>query len=223
MNGRTSPTPGQSTPGRTPTGRIITARHGRPNLSREVHITAREYGDWWSQYDASGLHPDERPPQSLVDLATEARTVLSSTMPRAIETARHATRGERDAPAEPLFVEAPLPPPPVPFLKLSPGKWGVVSRIFWFLGYAPGGVENHAETWGRVDRIADRLISEAASGDVLLCAHGYLNWMIDRKLRHSGWRRVGREGGNRYWSWRIYEPVSAERIVPDTAQTAAAE
>ena len=31
--------------------------------------------------------------------------------------------------------------------------------------------------------------------------------MIDRQLRREGWRRVERDGGNHYWSWRIYEPV----------------
>ncbi|MCB2112754.1 MAG: histidine phosphatase family protein [Parvularculaceae bacterium] len=205
------------------TGRIITARHGRPNLARDMRIAAADYGAWWSQYDASGLHPDERPPQSLIDLAGGATTVLSSTLPRAIETARHATQGERDVPADPLFVEAPLPPPPVPFLKLSPTTWGVISRTFWFLGYAPAGVENHAGAWRRVDEIAARLAGLAEKGDVLLCAHGYLNWMIDRKLRASGWRRAGREGGNHYWSWRIYEPKGARENAGMKETPAAAE
>lgn len=203
-------------------GRIITARHGRPNLSRDTRISAQDFGAWWAQYDESGLHPDETPPASLIDLASKAATILSSTLPRAIETARHATEGARDVPADPMFIEAPLPPPPVPFLKLSPTTWGVISRSFWFLGYAPAGIETHREAWVRVNEIADRLIEHAARGDVLLCAHGYLNWMIDRKLRATGWRRAGREGGNHYWSWRIYEQA-AVRGAPASARTAAAE
>ena len=74
-----------------------------------------------------------------------------------------------------------------------------------------------------VDEIADRLIGHAEQGDVLLCAHGYLNWMIDRKLRGSGWRRAGREGGNHYWSWRIYEPTGARQRTALNSATAAAE
>ncbi len=189
------------------TGRIITVRHGRPDLSHDLKITSKEYGDWWARYDASGLHPDERPPQSLIDLASDARTVLSSSLPRAMETARHATGGAIEAPADALFVEAPLPPPPAPsFVKLRPGTWGVVSRTFWFCGYAPEGVENHFETWRRVREITARLADHAREGDVVLCAHGYLNWMIDRRLRKEGWVRTERDGGNHYWSWRIYEP-----------------
>jgi broad specificity phosphatase PhoE len=189
-------------------GRIITARHGMPNLSRKMRITARDYGDWWANYDASGLHPDERAPASLIALARGAKTVLSSSLPRAIETARAATEGRLEAPADPMFVEAPLPPPPIPLLRLSPGQWGVVSRLFWVFGYAPDGVEPVGETWRRVDRIVERLADVATQGDVLLCAHGYLNWMIDRRLRRAGWRRSEREGGHNYWSWRVFEPPS---------------
>ncbi len=203
-------------------GRIITARHGRPNLSRDVKITAREYGDWWARYDESGLHPDERPPQGLIEIAASAQTVLSSTLPRAIETARFATGGARVVPTDALYVEAPLPPPPVPFIKLRPGTWGVVSRIFWFLGYAPKGVENHFQTWRRVSTIADRLADHAADGDVLLCAHGYLNWMISRRMKSIGWRCTVHEGGNHYWSWRIYEPPKG-LAKPASTRPAAAE
>jgi len=188
------------------TGRIITARHGRPELSRDLRISAKEYGGWWARYDESGLHPDERPPQGLTELARGARTVLSSTLPRAIETATQATIGAREVPADAIFIEAPLPPPPVPFLKLRPGSWGVISRTFWFLGYAPKGVESHLQTWARVRKITTRLADHARDGDVLLCAHGYLNWMIDQRLRKEGWVRTERDGGNHYWSWRIYEP-----------------
>lgn len=190
-------------------GRIITARHGRPNLSRDMRISARAYGDWWKRYDASGLHPDETPPKELVALAEQASTVLSSTLPRAVETARQVTRGRRSVPAEALFVEAPLPPPPVPYLKLRPGQWGVVSRAFWVLGFAPEGVERVHDTWKRVDSIVAALSSHAEKGDVLLCAHGYLNWMIHRRLLRRGWAMRQQDGGHHYWSWRVYEVAAS--------------
>ena len=199
------------------TGRIITARHGRPNLSRDRKITSREYGDWWAQYDASGLHPDERPPEGLIEIAKGANMVLSSTLPRAMETARQATGPEREVPADSIFIEAPLPPPPVPFLKLQPGTWGVISRSFWFWGYAPGGIETHMQSWGRVRKITARLADYASEGDVLLCAHGYLNWMIDRRLKKEGWLLAERDGANDYWSWRTYEPPGLRNRVETPA------
>jgi broad specificity phosphatase PhoE len=195
------------------TGRIITARHGRPNLARDLKVSSREYGDWWARYDEAGLHPDEAPPPELVKIAAAAKTVISSSLPRARETAHQVTGGARDVPADSIFVEAPLPPPPAPaFVKLRPGQWGVVSRAFWVLGYAPEGVESNREAWARVDAVAEKLAEFARSGDVLLCAHGWLNWMIDKKLRKSGWRRTGRDLGNDYWSWRVYQPANPLRV-----------
>ncbi|WOI54640.1 hypothetical protein [Parvularcula sp. LCG005] len=193
------------------TGRIITARHGRPNVDRSVRITAKEYGAWWANYDLSGLAPGEEPPGSLVEAAGDCHVVLSSTLPRAIETAAKIVDHARHVPQDAMFVEAPLPPPPVPFLKLSPTTWGVISRIFWFVGLSPKGVETHRGAWRRVRQIADRLIEHAERGDhILLCAHGYVNWMLDGHLRKRGWGRECHVGDNDYWSWRSYR-----RVAPD--------
>ena len=176
-----------------------------PNMNRDVKITAREYGQWWARYDESGLAPGEEPPQSLVDLASECDVVLCSTLPRAIETADKIVDEARIVPQNALFVEAHLPPPPIPWIKLSPTMWGRISRAFWFLGYSPKETESHRGARRRVRQIADLLVEEASDGDdVLLCAHGYLNWMFDRHIRARGWQRVVHEGENEYWSYRAY-------------------
>ena len=207
-------------------GRIITARHGKPNLNRDVMITAREYGDWWARYDESGLAPGEHPPQSLVDLASECEVVLCSTLPRAIETADKIVEHARIVPRNALFVEAPLPPPPVPWVRLSPTAWGRISRAFWFLGYSPGETESHRGARTRVRRIADLLMEEAKGGDdVLLCAHGYLNWMFDNHIRRRGWERIVHEGENDYWSYRAYAKTGSQpqAVVDRTDPEARAE
>ena len=197
-------------------GMIVTARHGRPNVDRSVKITAREYGFWWANYDLTGLAPGQEPPQGLVDIASSAEVVLCSTLPRAIETADRVTGGGRAVPQDSMFVEAPLPPPPFfpDFIRLTPTTWGVISRIFWFLGYAPNGCENHWKARKRVRQVADRLIDEhgRADGDVLLCAHGYLNWMIDGVLKKRGWELVDHQGGNNYWSHRAYRPGKKAKV-----------
>ena len=195
------------------TDRIITVRHGRPNLSREALLKWSEYGNWWAAYDRVGLHPGQVPPPQLVEMAKGSPTVISSTLPRARETAAQILGEARKAPADPLYVEAPLPPPPAPLLRLRPGVWGVISRIYWFCGYAPG-VEGHRAAWDRVFTAAGRVSTLALSGQVMLCAHGYFNWMLDKALRLRGWRRVY-DGGNHYWAWRIYErPIHRREPVP---------
>ena len=62
-------------------GRIVTARHGRPDIDRSVRIRARDYDDWWAEYDRSGLVPTEAPPESLKEIARNADYVLSHHAP----------------------------------------------------------------------------------------------------------------------------------------------
>ena len=86
----------------------------------------------------------------------------------------------------------------------------MISRSFWFFGFAPAGTENHWRARRRVIAVADRLIEEAeTTGDVLLCAHGYLNWMIHRVLKKRGWALSDHQGGNNYWSFRAYKRPGA--------------
>lgn len=207
-------------------GLIVTARHGRPDVDRTVKITAREYGFWWANYDKTGLAPGQEPPDRLLEIASGAQVILCSTLPRSIETADKVVKGAKIVPQDAMFVEAPLPAPPIPsFIRLTPTTWGVISRMFWFIGYAPKGCENHFRAQRRVRRVADRLVSEAmqADGDVLLCAHGYLNWMIHRVLVRRGWALVDHQGGNHYWSHRAYrKQVPATPEPSATTQTSLA-
>ncbi|MEO0613679.1 MAG: histidine phosphatase family protein [Pseudomonadota bacterium] len=190
-------------------GRIITVRHGKPALSRGVLISATGYGAWWDKYDESGLYPGQIPPTHLTHLAKNAAVVFSSIMPRAHETALALVAGEKPVEASPLFIEAPLPPPPWPdWMKLSPRLWGVISRLYWINGYGLPGMEDRAATWARVDEIIARLAAHTVEGDVVLCAHGYLNWMISRRMATHNWTCTEHRGGNKYWSWRLYQPVS---------------
>lgn len=203
------------------TSKIVTVRHGRPDMDRTVRITAREYGEWWANYDLAGLAPDQEPPDHLLEVAAGCDVIICSTLPRAIETASKLVNGSRVVPQDALFVEAPLPPPPIPLIKLNPIMWGRVSRVFWFLGYAPDGVENHLKARARVRHVADRLVEYAERGeDVLLAAHGYLNWMLDRQMRKRGWARVEHIGGNDYWSYRTYRRTAPRPQPTREAMTA---
>jgi broad specificity phosphatase PhoE len=186
---------------------IVLARHGRPALDRSPLLDWRGYRDWWGAYDAGGLAPGEKPPEALLSVARDAHAVLASPLPRSLETA-HAVAGGRDVVVDPVFVEAALPPPPIPGLKLRPGQWGVLSRITWWLGLS-GGLESRVEAERRAEAavgrvLEDLLVEPAANRVVLVCAHGWFNRMMRPVLRARGWRCVvdGRDG---YWSFRRYE------------------
>src|SRR5262245_65442745 len=107
-------------------GSIVIARHGQPHADRTVRIDRSGYRAWWANYDLSGLHPDEKPPASLRELAEKSDIIYASTLQRAIHTAQMVAGG-REIITDPVFVEAPMPPPPI-WGKRRPGAWGLWSR-----------------------------------------------------------------------------------------------
>jgi broad specificity phosphatase PhoE len=193
----------QASPGGTH-GVITLARHGEPALSRKIRFNGEGYREWWGRYEEGGLKAGQTPPKALVDRAAKAGAVVASTRRRSIETAR-AVVGERAFATDPLFIEAPLPPPPWPaWIKLSPKLWGFWSRFWWWYFNHHETQESRAEAEMRAAAAARMLGDLAANGqDVVLLAHGFFNVMIARALKAQGWRQTDNEGW-RYWTTKTF-------------------
>jgi broad specificity phosphatase PhoE len=189
-----------------PAGAIILVRHGEPALSRKVRLNAKAYRDWWARYEEGGLKIGQTPPARLRDLAAGADVLLASTRRRAIESAQ-AVVADRPFARHEIYIEAPLPPPPLPdWLKLPPRWWGFISRISWWLFGHSEGQETFAEAEDRARLAARALMEYVARGEtVMVIAHGFFNLMIGRALRAEGWRLTDNEGF-RYWSARRFQP-----------------
>ncbi len=186
-------------------GAVILARHGEPALSRKVLLSAAEYREWWADYEMGGLAEGQTPPETLIRHAEAAGFIIASTRPRSVETARAVSCGRAFA-EDPLFIEAPLPPPHWPkWLKMSPRVWGFTSRVWWWFLNHHDDQESRAEAQVRADEAA-RLLADLAAGgqDVLVVAHGFFNTMVGMALRRLGWRCVA-DGGFKYWSVRRFE------------------
>lgn len=181
-------------------GVITLARHGEPALSRKVRLDAAGYGRWWAVYEEGGLKADQVPPESLLETARRADVVIASTRRRSIETAQ-AVCGARAFATDPLFIEAPLPPPPWPsWIRMTPSHLGFFARFWWWFFDNHAGQETRAQAEVRADQAADLLIEMSAAGqDVLVLAHGFFNWMIARALTRKGLRKRVDEGHG-YWS-----------------------
>ncbi|HVZ99235.1 MAG TPA: phosphoglycerate mutase family protein [Caulobacterales bacterium] len=187
------------------TGAIVIVRHGQPDADRTVRIGWRDYQEWWAHYNRTGLKSNERPPAELVELARKSQLIFASTLPRAIRTAEAVAEG-REIITDPVFVEAPLPPPPI-WGRRSPGAWGVWSRVFWWFG-RHAGEESRNEAEVRAEAAVATLTARALRGEnVMLCAHGWFNRMMRPVLRKQGWRCIY-DGGDTYWAYRIYEKRS---------------
>ncbi|MBV8682597.1 MAG: histidine phosphatase family protein [Caulobacteraceae bacterium] len=191
---------------RAPGGVVTLVRHGEPALSRKMRLSSAGYRQWWATYEDGGLKPGQSPPPELIRMASAADTVFCSTRPRAIESARAITAGGEFQP-DIIFVEAPLPPPPLPdWIRLPPRWWGVIARVCWWLLNQHQGQETRSEAQARARAAADRLAERSARGErVLVIAHGYFNLMIGSVLERRGWRRT-LDQGFRYWCARRFEP-----------------
>jgi broad specificity phosphatase PhoE len=186
-------------------GSVILARHGKPALSRRRMLSADEYREWWADYEIGGLAEGQTPPERLKQAAESAAFIIASTRARSVETAQAIACGRAFA-EDPLFIEAPLPPPHWPrWLKLSPRVWGFVSRFWWWMFDHHDQQETRREAEARAAEAARQLSELAAGGqDVLVVAHGFFNGMVGVALRRQGWRCVD-DGGFRYWAARRFE------------------
>lgn len=186
-------------------GAVILARHGEPDLSRKVRLTSDEYRLWWGDYETKGLRQGQCAPAGLKEVAARAGFVIASTRPRSLETARAVCDGRTYA-EDPLFIEAPLPPPRWPrWVRLSPRLWGFIARFWWWFFDHNEGQESRAEAQARADQAARMLADMAQEGqDVLVVAHGFFNGMVGESLKRLGWRCT-EDQGFRYWRARRFE------------------
>jgi broad specificity phosphatase PhoE len=185
-------------------GAITLARHGEPALSRKVKLSSKEYRVFWAQYELMGLLPGQTPPEHLVGFVQDCDVLISSTRLRAVESAQAVGKGKAFTQDE-VLIEAPLPPPNWPLIRLSPKIWGFMARFHWWYFNHHQGEENRRESEARADRAAAKLETMAEGGqNVVVLAHGFFNVLIDRALRKRGWRRTFREG-YKYWSTRRFE------------------
>jgi broad specificity phosphatase PhoE len=191
------------TPGPKP-GAIVLARHGEPALSRKIRLNAAGYRRWWAAYEQGGILPGQTPPAELLELARRADVIFTSERRRAVETAE-AVVGGRAFVRDPLFIEAPLPPPRLPaYVRLNPRVWGVISRFVWWVSHRHG-EETRRAAQARAREAARRLVDTAEQGkNVLVLAHGFFNGMVGVELSRMGWRCVA-DKGFRYWSTRRFE------------------
>jgi len=128
--------------------------------------------------------------------------VLSSARLRAIETAQWATRGRDPAP-DPVYNEAPLPPPRLNGHTYLPKTWNIMARGVWLAGHSLDG-ESVSDVRRRATEAAAKLHAASEGKTVYLAAHGWFNRMLRRPIQRLGWTCI-RDGGDAYWSYRIYE------------------
>lgn len=179
--------------------KIILARHGRPDLPLGTWVAPGEMREWLRRYDQAAVDSADIPTATRA-AAASAGVVMSSTLPRCMQSARHLGR---EFLVDELFREADLPHPAWPLPRLPMAALAMGCRLAWFWGYAAGG-ESRAQARERAGLAAGRLADLAREhGSVFLMGHGIMALLIARHLSARGWNGP-RRPTHRYWQFSVY-------------------
>jgi broad specificity phosphatase PhoE len=185
------------------TGRIFLIRHGRPAIAIAPRTCHRGFGAYIGDYERAGLDPESLPPAQLCASVAGLNCVFTSDKPRAHQSARLLLPAAEQI-ADPLFAEAPLAAPRIPFLRMRVTKWAVIARLLWHAGFHPA-IEDQACARRRAAAAAAILIARLeCDSAVALVAHGYFNFLIGRELARRGFVRRGLHRA-RFWNAITYE------------------
>ena len=184
---------------------IILSRHGKPKLRHWAWVTPHQMKEWICAYDQADVLLDGVPTDTM-EVATASGIVVSSTLPRCVQSAQHLSQG-RAFVTEKIFCEAGLPHPHWRFPKLPLSVWGVVFRLAWFSGFS-GNTESFAQANSRAHTAAQRLIELAKeNGSAFLVGHGIMTMLIAKHLLAMGWAGPKRPV-NKYWQFSVYHAVA---------------
>lgn len=185
--------------------RIVLARHGKPKLQHWAWITPHQMEEWIAAYDQADILVEDVPSETIEAAATSG-VLVSSTLPRCIQSAKYLRRGSSLV-VEDIFCEAALPYPRWYFPKLPLSIWGMIFRLAWFCGFSSN-VESFAQANDRAYAAAERLIQLAKeNGSVFLVGHSIMTMLIAKHLLTLGWAG-SKHPVNKYWQFSIYHAAA---------------
>ena len=182
---------------------IVLARHGKPMARPRRAIPGRALAAWVQEGDLLPLDRTHRPSPELEQIARTSPLIVASTLRRSLESVALLVPGY-DPLVDQLFREVYRPTALRTGLRLPPAFWEVLTRLAWFAGWSPG-VESYRAARRRAVTAADRLVVLARDhGSVLLVGHGFMDGLIARRLRRTGWRGP-RFRPRRFWAFSRYD------------------
>lgn len=185
------------------TMKIILLRHGKPIIPSLKKISALDFSNWVSEYNAAGLCPTSKPEKHARNCANECNAIVCSALPRSLESAKSFNNKNIHL-SDPIFNEAGLPVASWKTIKLSPKTWAIIFRILWLSGYSKNS-ESFKDAKIRALKSVHKLTEISQKyGSVLFVGHGVYNRILANELRRSGWSGP-KNPGVEHWSFGVYE------------------
>lgn len=187
--------------------RLLLVRHGRSGYQHGGGwIDRHGIAAWRRAYDAAGIRADDAPPEWLFREARAATHLISSDLPRALESAQRLASG-RQVDSSALLREIALPfPQRLPRMPLA--AWGAAAYLGWTLDTALGRNPGR-DAASRVQAAALWLASAASEGSCVVVTHGVFRGLLGDELLARGWTMDRGPQRNGHWSaWGFSAPAT---------------
>ena len=184
-------------------------RHGKPTFDLEdlkpLTFSANSLKEIVEKYETSSLDLSCLPNIDSMTVSKQCSVLLSSDLPRAIESCQ-LLKPEEKIICDACFRESALPYLNWNFPKLTFFTWAIIFRLLWLFGFSLNGESIKAARF-RAKQGANQLEHYAKSeGSVLLLGHGIMNRLLVRELISRKWT-VTKKTGEKYWSFTVIEFV----------------
>jgi broad specificity phosphatase PhoE len=157
--------------------KVVLIRHFRVGFRWKFFYNSSEY-----EVDCGGYNSAEVI-RSDLSMNSDDR-LISSTMPRALETSRHIFNRDPDH-ADEVLCEVPIKPFTRTSIRLPKIVWDIIGRLQWRFNLSPQ-PETFSESKKRVRRFVDSLLAE--NRNVVIVCHGWIIKLIISRLRARGFR-----------------------------------
>lgn len=164
---------------------IILIRHAKVNIDNTQTIVSSALKDWVERYDVAEIHPESQPMQKVRDLVLSADAVVTSSLRRAVDSAKLLDLDVYEQ--NTIFNEAQIPNVNIPFLKFKPKTWLLILRVLLLFGFGKKDTSLKASKKQAEEAVKRLLELSDEHKSVVLVGHGGMNWLIRKVLIKEGW------------------------------------
>jgi broad specificity phosphatase PhoE len=157
---------------------------------------------WRDAYDRAGIETNASPPHSLIEAVACCDVVVSSDLPRAIESAERLAAGRMIRHSS-LLRESVLPIPSVSLL-LPVRAWDTLAAIQWGYRILRRSDASPAELQRVADAAAWLFELIGNTGSIAVVTHGVFRRLLAKHLEATGWRLSKPRSSYDHWStWTL--------------------
>ncbi len=180
--------------------KFILVRHAKVDIKNNQKIQSTSMQKWVKEYDLADLDGSSLPSTGLIQIAQKADIVVSSSLVRAINSAKllKVVPAEKNS----IFNEALVPNANIPFFRLKPKSWLVVLRFLLIFGFGKSDTSLQASKQQAKEAMLKLLELSKNYDTTLLVGHGGMNFLIRKELIKEGWS-ILEKPSNRHWGTTI--------------------